>query len=1204
MSRATMKPLCKPKFLKCGGIDCNLPAEVGKSVKTDGELLAEYSRKGRAEAFEELVGRHASMVHGVCRRVLGGHHDAEDAAQAAFLALARNAARLRGQASCASWLFATAGNMAKYHARSRANRRRREEEVAAMRRSAARAEEPAGRELAAHVDGALAALGARFRNVLVLRHLEGLSNAETAERLGVPENTAATWAHRGLDRLRRKLRGKGLAVSAPLLAEFFASQQVAPPAALVQSAGAIATQGAAAATALAVKIAAGFAKAHLVAKLWTVGLAAVCLAAVGGGSVAVYRALASHAPARPGLPRQISFSVEEPAGIARKGEPVSGGIPFPRGAFKKGQSFALFDDAGREIPCQVTPLVTGPDGTLRWALLDFRADIPASGIGKYRLEPGRPSAQPPAVISVVKKLGRLEVDTGVMSFAVDRTKPFALFDSVSVRGRPVVVGGAADYVQLHGRGSAADPAPWQGRKLTAGPPESLRVLYSGPLRVTLEVSGRFRDDPLGAGYTAWITAWAGSTRVRVKYKLRNSNPGQWCVIPIRSSTLRLKLAEPAGASDRTTGEGWIAAGGGPRVLVCDNLFGTDPSRGLTFRDGELVLEGTAAPAAGGQPVSRWLFDCSHHTSEYFFDFDAPWEPTALDALARASRGRLLPLAPADYYSACEALSIGRFGALADEISCYRKWGWSFESGQAPEAPPVPGAFKAHESNHMDSEGDSVEGLMLMYLRTGQRGWFDRGEAWARYHMDLQSWRTDGWRWKEGLLWYAKGPKKRKGWNFQWGDKRSANPREIGRHLRSKACHCHTYGTGLVDYYCLTGDRDALEAAVDNVECKAEEYERQRNLEPGRSTEGLAEMGFGRGFQVAARVLAVDPDNQVARRVCTLAARTLWLSPQLDERGFHPGGVGSYPTRLLDYPEFKAELARRGLELEIEGNYVRSVRDPKTGRSWRPKSFSESWPHTYIQNAADICAREFDDEDMRDYTIAFAQMSARFLLKKGRQVPYNRMAFDLLEPGEPFAPRWLVADPKPDTYYTRFYPDVCARGYRWTGEKHLLEAAREFWRRGACSAPGKLGTFATHRKSNHDYELHASKTLGQWARPRSDAKPPEPVTDLEVTVNGDKATVTFTAPADLGGGRVARYQVKCSALPIVPYDKWSYARDLGKKRNWWKAVNLKGEPAPKTPGARESFTVTGVPAKAKYFAVRSFDEHSNRSDISNLCEARR
>ena len=68
----------------------------------DGTLLREFALARDEAAFEQLVGRHGPMVLGVCRRLLD-EHDAEDAFQATFVVLARNAARLRRPGSLSAW---------------------------------------------------------------------------------------------------------------------------------------------------------------------------------------------------------------------------------------------------------------------------------------------------------------------------------------------------------------------------------------------------------------------------------------------------------------------------------------------------------------------------------------------------------------------------------------------------------------------------------------------------------------------------------------------------------------------------------------------------------------------------------------------------------------------------------------------------------------------------------------------------------------------------------------------------------------------------------------------------------------------------------------------------------------------------------------------------------------------------------------------
>ena len=78
---------------------------------SDEELLGRFvgaERDDAAEAaFAALVERHGPMVLGVCRRVLGDRHEAEDAFQATFLVL-RKASSIARRGQLANWLFGVA----------------------------------------------------------------------------------------------------------------------------------------------------------------------------------------------------------------------------------------------------------------------------------------------------------------------------------------------------------------------------------------------------------------------------------------------------------------------------------------------------------------------------------------------------------------------------------------------------------------------------------------------------------------------------------------------------------------------------------------------------------------------------------------------------------------------------------------------------------------------------------------------------------------------------------------------------------------------------------------------------------------------------------------------------------------------------------------------------------------------------------------
>jgi exo-rhamnogalacturonan lyase-like protein len=992
-----------------------------------------------------------------------------------------------------------------------------------------------------------------------------------------------------------------------------------------------------------------------------------------------------------GQPLEIPLSVTEAMGLPRTAAPISGGIPLPRGLVPKDQVFALFRDTGEELPLQAMPLVVERDDSLRWVLLDFQDDIPAKAIRRYVLKAVAPTAKPPVALTVNNTADAVTVNTGKMTLTVSRTKPFALFDSVTVGETTVATGAAVAYDQLHGRKAWNDPAPWKVRRFMAAPPESVTVHYAGRLRVTLEITGHFALDPLKAGYRAWITTWAGSSRVWVKVKITNSNPDNRTFIPIKRSIIDLATpatdgkvmigkhgpalevegrawlhqglkyrdawqnipdAARAGVGDKTLWKGsgkaerprgWVAARGTSNIFVCDRLFTSNPARRLEAGNGHIVLQGIAEIFDGvpdrkfkkdrliGPPhksPGHWLYDCSHHSSEYLFDFDAPWDSAGLNSLTLTGCNRLWATAPGSWYSQTRATAVGPFGTLADEVACYDKWGWTYAQKIVPNKREAQHAwFVGRVNNHGDSEADSVQGLLMMYLRTGQRGWFDEGEGWARYHADRQAWRTDGWQWKDGAIWFPgggpQGNRMQRGasnFNFKpsWNE-RANDPDcyDLYTASKSKSCYCHYYGAGLADYYCLTGDRDALQAAIDNVETKRSEYRRYRNLTPGRNSIKSIR-GFGRGLDANLRVLQADPKNDMVRDLCILCGETLWQSPSWDERGFHPtrigGGYGA--LKLKDVPaQVKAWLAERGMQI-VAGphNTVDSVR--KGSQQWKVIAYGGTWQHAYLANAAEQYAWYFDDEDLRDLTIAYAEMAAKYMLSRKCHQTWYYAYFDLTRFGDIYDP-WEMAHETTDGqgcfhsgWFARFYPDVCARGYSLTGEKHLLDKAKDFWYYGSKRSyhkkhlrgkPNEMVRFASHSPPKDDEALAVSRMFFEVAHGRTDTEPPEAITDLSVKrLDADRAEIRFTAPADRAGGTVVRYQVKTSGLPIAPYDKWDSATDRGKRRNWWRAVNCRGEPVPSAPGTKERFVVTGLPEGGSlHFAVRSFDNASNRSAMSNL-----
>jgi RNA polymerase sigma factor (sigma-70 family) len=182
--------------------------------QSDEELLERFlAQRDEAaeEAFTAIVQRHGPMVLGVCLRVLGDRHEAEDAFQATFLVLARKAASVIRRDKVANWLYGVACRTAQ-QARGRTARRRAREERVGMSPQDKPSDGEHGDELRGILDEELARLPARYRAPIVLCELEGLSRHEAARRLGVPEGTISSRLARAKNQLRDRLARRGLGV--------------------------------------------------------------------------------------------------------------------------------------------------------------------------------------------------------------------------------------------------------------------------------------------------------------------------------------------------------------------------------------------------------------------------------------------------------------------------------------------------------------------------------------------------------------------------------------------------------------------------------------------------------------------------------------------------------------------------------------------------------------------------------------------------------------------------------------------------------------------------------------------------------------------------------------------------------------------------------------------------------------------------------
>lgn len=203
----------------------------------DSALLRRYVDTGSDDAFAALVQSYLPLVYGAALRKVGGDtHLAQDVAQLAFVALAREAPRLRQHPDLAGWLFTSTRFLAANAVRTERRRRAREALVMA---ELLEDDLPVGgnARMQAMLDDVLMELQQLDRQILILRFYRGLRLAEIGAQINSTENAVQKRVERALERLRERFARIGItSAAAALLAALESHGAVAVPAGLKASA--------------------------------------------------------------------------------------------------------------------------------------------------------------------------------------------------------------------------------------------------------------------------------------------------------------------------------------------------------------------------------------------------------------------------------------------------------------------------------------------------------------------------------------------------------------------------------------------------------------------------------------------------------------------------------------------------------------------------------------------------------------------------------------------------------------------------------------------------------------------------------------------------------------------------------------------------------------------------------------------------------
>ena len=180
-------------------------------------VLIEQFTKGCQASFEELISRYETKVHNLAMRLTRNAEDAEEVLQDVFVTVYRKIEGFEGKAKFSSWLYRITVNAAFMKLR----KRKQDQSVslddmlphlqnkAVTQKNAFGAHSDSlaiNNEIRTSLEGAINRLPEDYRAVFILRDIDGLSNKEVGEILGLSIPAVKSRLHRSRLMLRKRLR--------------------------------------------------------------------------------------------------------------------------------------------------------------------------------------------------------------------------------------------------------------------------------------------------------------------------------------------------------------------------------------------------------------------------------------------------------------------------------------------------------------------------------------------------------------------------------------------------------------------------------------------------------------------------------------------------------------------------------------------------------------------------------------------------------------------------------------------------------------------------------------------------------------------------------------------------------------------------------------------------------------------------------------
>ncbi|HOX06936.1 MAG TPA: hypothetical protein PK280_11080 [Planctomycetota bacterium] len=874
----------------------------------------------------------------------------------------------------------------------------------------------------------------------------------------------------------------------------------------------------------------------------------------------------------------VPFTVWDTAGVERKGEICSSGVPIPCGALKEAEGVAVFDASGKAVPAQFRVLerwrekADGKDDlSVKWLLVTFLADVPAGKSAAYRLKAGQNPA-PAAPAKIEEKPDGYAM--GGLAFKKDFTAPFKLVLT------------DADGKERTGEGQDIKWSVWE----------------AGPVRACLKAESP--TDHGKFGFIAWVYAYAGQSgstgltarRWDLTVALKNTPNDPKGPFYFRDFAVVWEPAELKGAADFALGGEWgkPVAGklenGTPAYLMqascgtdkwdkpSDNAICMDWSkeqnmakagigafRGYKAFTGEKELgagnfaAGWAALSSGsagavasmrqfhhqwpkasevsaGKVTMRlwpkyakgfgglhWLDDCTRKAHDLSFRLGAPLKPEEAEAADKAFNNPLMA-------------SVSREWLMAQGF--IRPPG-----GQYPPKPFAGGAAKelgGSGRNWVTWGGDISDRIRRRYhgadmggfLQTGDPGQANNLLATARHSSGMTPLWIDDYQ-------YPRDVKKLTHAQYCGLARGAGKYREGTGHYGFMTWNdSHFCCQEVFDAWRIWGDPLALDAVTTIGRwCQAwvDFREGGGDLIAGTRADGLPFHNMAEAW----RITGEEPMRKSLDRMADVS----WKQVN-KERGNY-GVMGSWEggNDKVDKPFMMCQVIQ-GLRAHYEVAASERTLDQITGM-------------------LDFILDEATMDPADGYTYGWNYVVK--LDEPGKPDRFRAQIMPALEKKTDSAERR-----KRGGSYQHLAPTF-AWAHRWTGDAAYRAVIDSL-----DPAP------YPHRPWN--YTLYQPE--------REDKAAPAEIKDLKAeALGGGKVRLTWTTPAD-----AARVQIKHAGMPLV---RRAWPDKTKTSTSWWAADNVASEPAAKA-GA-QSVEVEGVPAGKRFFAARAWDAAANRSELGNVVE---